>query len=135
MIVPVVEAAPGIFTSGGGKGQIAASNQDGSPNSETNPAAPGSTVRFYATGVGQTVPEGLDGTPAAFPYSRPRLPVAVRIAGIDAGDIEYAGAAPGYTGVLQINVRIPEATPPGNQAIEITVGGARSQPGATVAVR
>jgi trimeric autotransporter adhesin len=135
MIVPVVESAPGIFTSGAGKGQIAATNQDGSPNSETNPAAPGSTVRFYATGVGQTVPEGIDGAPATFPYSLPRLPVAVRIAGIGAGDIEYAGAAPGYTGVVQINVRIPEAAPPGTQAIEITVGEAKSQPGATLAIR
>jgi uncharacterized protein (TIGR03437 family) len=40
--------------------------------------------------------------------SKPMVPVSVRIGGVGA-DVLYAGAAPGLvSGVLQINVRVPQ---------------------------
>jgi uncharacterized protein (TIGR03437 family) len=55
----VVPSVPGIFTkTQTGTGQAAALNQDGSPNSEANPAARGSTVSLFATGEGQTYTGG-----------------------------------------------------------------------------
>ena len=46
---------PGIYSAdGSGTGQALAFNQDGTLNSLSNPAAVGSTITFYATGVGQT---------------------------------------------------------------------------------
>ncbi|HUJ23075.1 MAG TPA: glycoside hydrolase family 44 protein, partial [Bryobacteraceae bacterium] len=60
--VPVVEAAPGIFTNdASGTGQGAILNQDGSRNSAANPAARGSVISIYMTGEGQTDPPGFDG--------------------------------------------------------------------------
>lgn len=101
-------SGPGLFTpDSSGQGQAAALNEDGSLNSEENPATAGSVVVLYGTGEGQTDPLGVDGKPAVAPLPRPVLPVRVTIGGQDA-EILYAGGAPGFTaGLLQLNVRIP----------------------------
>ena len=116
--VSVASAAPGIFTIPGGSGQAAANNQDGTLNSASNPAARGSIVSFYATGQGA-------GTPT----------VTMTIAGYTA-PLFYAGAAPGFPGLMQINAQIPGGfLPPGIQPVLLSVGGAVSQAGVTVAIR
>jgi uncharacterized protein (TIGR03437 family) len=116
-LVPVVVAAPGIFTVSGGTGQAAANNQDGSLNSASNPAGRGSVVSLYATGLG--IDTGS---------------VIVNIAGYDA-PILYAGPAPGFPGLMQVNAQIPGGfLPPGIQTVLLTVAGASSQPGVTLAI-
>ena len=61
VLIPVVTASPGVFTStGAGTGQALAFNQDGSLNSQTNPAKGGSLLTFYATGLQPAV------TPAVY---------------------------------------------------------------------
>lgn len=115
--VPVVAAAPGIFTVSGGAGQAAANNQDGSINSASNPAARGSVVSLYATGQGSSAGN-----------------VTLTIAGYNA-PILYAGPAPGFPGLMQINAQIPGGfLPPGIQQVVLTVGGAASQAGVTLAI-
>jgi sugar lactone lactonase YvrE len=56
--VNVVDTSPSIFTTSGGAGQAAALNEDGSLNSQSNPAERGSIVVFFATGEGETNPRG-----------------------------------------------------------------------------
>lgn len=117
--VSVVAAAPGIFTVSGGTGQAAANNQDGSLNSASNPAARGSVVSLYATGQGSAT--GSD--------------VSVTIAGYNA-PILYAGPAPGFPGLMQINAQIPGGfLPPGVQSVVLAVGDATSQAGVTLAIQ
>ncbi|MEK7409634.1 MAG: hypothetical protein AAB225_31620 [Acidobacteriota bacterium] len=117
LILPVTEAAPGIFTVNDGKGQAAAFNEDGSRNSPDNPAPRGSVVVLFATGEGQAAPVSLS-------------------IGVHPAEILYAGPAPGVTGVLQINARVPGGfLSPGLVPVELTAGTARSQPGVTIAVR
>jgi len=133
--VAVARAAPGIFTTAGGAGQAAAINEDGSLNSPENPASRGSAVVFYATGEGQTEPAGVDGQPAAAPLPRPVLPVDVRLGGLPV-EVLYAGPAPGFAGLMQVNIRVPSGlVPTGNLGLELFVGCAVSQPGVTIAVR
>ena len=116
--VPVVAAAPGIFTTGNGSGPAAANNQDGSVNSESNPAARGSVISFYATGGGSDLGS-----------------VTVEIGGY-AAQVPYAGPAPGFPGLIQINAQIPAGfLPPGVQPLVMTAGGSASQPGVTIAIR
>ncbi len=70
--VPVVTAMPGVFTldsSGSGPGAIV--NQNGTVNSATNPASAGSIVMIFATGEGETNPDGTDGKPDGFPAPTP----------------------------------------------------------------
>jgi len=115
--VPVVAAAPGIFTTANGTGPAAANNEDGSINSVSNPAVRGSIVSLYATGGGLN------------PSS-----VAVKIGGYTA-DVLYAGPAPGFAGLMQINARVPDGfLPPGIQPVLLTIGTTASQPGVTIAV-
>lgn len=53
--VPIVAAAPGIFTADStSKGQAAAVNQDGTLNSAANPAHPRDVITLFATGDGAT---------------------------------------------------------------------------------
>lgn len=135
---PVVASQPGLFTinaSGGGGAAII--NQDGTVNSPANPAPRGSIIALYATGEGATDPQGVEArvnTGGELPA--PRLPVRVRLGGVEATPV-YAGAAPGaVTGLMQVNVRIPDQTPTGGTVpVVLAVGTALSQTGATVAVR
>lgn len=100
-------AAPGIITmDGSGVGSAAAINQDGSLNSHDNPAAPGSVVSLYLTGLGRTVPVVADGLPATLPGSLEES-VQVSLYNI-AAQILYAGPAPGLLpGVYQVNFQVP----------------------------
>jgi uncharacterized protein (TIGR03437 family) len=135
--VPVQAASPAIFTAdASGKGQGAILNQDNSVNSPANAAAAGSIVVIYATGAGQTNPDGVDGRVAGTPLPLPRLPVTVAIGGADA-EILYAGAAPGLVaGVLQVNARVPAGLVAGTPAtVKITVGGVSTVAAVTVSVK
>lgn len=133
--MPVAPAAPGLFTIGSGSGQAALLNEDGSVNSAANPARKGTVVVLYATGEGQTSPTGVDGKLALPPYPVPVLPVTVTIGDVDA-EIVYKGAAPGFTGLFQVNARVPQNAASSNTApVVLTVGGISSQPGVTLAVR
>jgi len=115
---PVAAAAPGIFTSRNGTGQAAANNQDGATNSASNPAARGSVITLYATGEGNG-----------------SAPVSLTIGNYPA-QLLYAGPAPGFPGLMQINALIPGGfLGPGIQTVVLSVGNAASQSGVTVAIR
>ena len=133
--VVVAPSAPAVFTLAGGRGPAVVVNQDGTLNSESNPAARGSAITLFATGEGLTDPAAAAGRPAQPPYPRPLLPVSLTMGGSEA-QILYAGQAPGFVGLMQVNARVPSGfVPPGLLGLELTVGGATSQPGVTIAVR
>jgi len=136
----VVAAAPGIYTlnqQGTGPGAIL--NQDGvTVNGPNAPAARGSVISVYMTGEGQTSPAGVDGAivqPVLSALKNPLLPVKVTVGNVEA-HVEYAGSAAGLiSGIMQVNLTIPDNAPTGGSVpIVITVGTASSQAGVTVAV-
>ncbi len=136
--LPVAASAPGLFSANGsGTGNGAISNQDGSVNSPSNPAARGSVVVLYGTGEGQTTPSGVDGRIANAIYPKPVLPVKVSIGGVDAtSGVLYAGAVPTLVaGVFQINVTVPTSVPAGAVPVVVTIGSASSQSGLTVSLK
>jgi len=117
-VCPVATAAPAVFTSANGTGQAAAINQDGSINSASNPAARGSIISLYATGQGSG-----------------SAPVSLTIGNYPA-QLLYAGPAPGFPGLMQINAQIPGGfLAPGIQPVVLAVGAASSQSGVTIALR
>jgi uncharacterized protein (TIGR03437 family) len=137
LLLTTAQSAPGIFTlDSTGVGQGAILNQDFSINSPSNPAQRGSILSLYATGEGQTAPQGVDGKLADAPLPKPLLPVLVTIGGIST-EVLYAGGAPGLVaGVMQVNARVPANTSPGNNvAISVTVGSNLAQSGVTIAVK
>ena len=137
--VPVLKVTPGICSlDGSGTGQALAFNEDGSLNSPRNPAAAGSVIQVYATGLGQMSPPGQDGlivTDTAAPPS-PVLPVTAQIAGQDAA-VAYAYRAPGLLEeVVQLNIAVPQQHQvSGIVPLVVQTDGQSSQPGITIAVR
>jgi uncharacterized protein (TIGR03437 family) len=99
-------AAPQVFLNS--QGSAAALNQDGSVNSQTNPAQAGSYVSIWATGTGYA--PGNDGQAAAGAdeFCTPGL-ILCGVAQSDGTpvNVSYTGAAPGtVTGVMQINFQV-----------------------------
>ena len=134
--VPTSASSPALFTiDSSGSGLAAALNEDGSVNAQAKPAKKGGIIILFATGEGQTTPDGGDGQLAGSILPKPRLPVAVSIGGKDA-EVLYAGAAPGLVaGVMQVNVRVPSNADSGENAVVLTVGTAASPQGVTIAVQ
>jgi uncharacterized protein (TIGR03437 family) len=123
--IPVQAANPAIFTiTNQPSGPAVAENQDGTLNSAANPAPKGSVVVLYATGTGQTTPAGTDGTApplADFPVLKP--PALVTI-GSQNAQVLYAGDAPGFVGLTQINVVVPSSVMgSGAQPVTLEAGG------------
>jgi uncharacterized protein (TIGR03437 family) len=138
LVLSVAPTAPGVFTmDSSGQGQVVAVNENGSLNSAANPAPPGSWVFFYAAGLGQTDPPGIDGAPVpvAEPFPRPVAGVSVQMGGIDAR-VLYSGGAPTFiAGLHQINVEVPPGIAAGSKVpVTLTAGGNQSQTGATLVV-
>jgi len=126
--IGVADTAPGLFTLENGVGQvIAVLFPEATLNSAENPVGPGQIVTLYGTGEGQTNPASETGVPVdanALPI--PIADVVVTIGGIEQ-DILYVGGAPGFAGLLQINVRIVAGTPTGPAVpIVVTIGGVNS---------
>ncbi len=122
--VTIESVAPGFFTAdGSGRGQIAALNQDTTPNGAANPAEAGSVIVLYATGTGTTDPPSEDGAVTAPPLPHPTADIRVWI-GWRRAEILYAGPAPGLVaGATQINVRIPNYLDGAEIPVVLQVGG------------
>ena len=100
-------AAPGVFLFPGGN--AAALNQDGTVNSQTNPAAVGSYVSVWATGTGYF--PGSDGQIATGANQFCSASGNCEILNISAGsgtvNVLYIGAAPDLVnGVVQVNFQV-----------------------------
>jgi uncharacterized protein (TIGR03437 family) len=100
------------------------------------PAQPGDLVTLYATGLGSTNPPVRAGDLAS---GQPRItaPITVMLGNITLAPAEvlYAGLSPGsISGLYQINIRIPNAAPPGDIPARIVIGGFSSQPQATIPI-
>jgi uncharacterized protein (TIGR03437 family) len=136
LTVPVAASAPAIFSlDASGSGQARALNSDGSANSASNPAIPGNTITFYATGEGQTSPTGVDGQLDGANPPQPVLPVSVTIGGL-AASVQYAGGVQGQVaGLMMVRVVVPGGLGPGTAVpIQLQVGGAASPATVTIAI-
>ena len=118
--LPVVAAAPALLP--------VIVNQDGSLNSDTAPAPPGTVLTLYATGEGLTNGPNVSGKPAGAEYTCPLLPVELKISGISS-ELLFACSAPGLVGAMQINARVPGGfVPSGKSEAELRVGGTAGPP-------
>jgi uncharacterized protein (TIGR03437 family) len=122
--ITVTAAGPGIFLLG--TNRAAATNENNLVNTSTNPAAAGSSVTVYFTGIGPLDNAVGTGQPAPLngPLSRATLPVAITIGGQPA-DFLYVGLTPGSISLAQANVVVPNL-PTGDYPLVIKVGGAAS---------
>jgi uncharacterized protein (TIGR03437 family) len=91
----------------------------------TEPIPRGTEAFFYVTGLGAMTPSVADGSgacPASNSLCNADAMPRVFIGGISAL-VSFAGQAPGFPGVSQINVTIPPNAPTGN-SVSIVVKSA-----------
>ena len=143
--VPVAARAPRILRLGIGEYGIVV-NTDGSfpipatPGVISHPAQSGDTLVIYAIGLGQTIPAVQNG--AAAPSSPLASVPSVNVIFGGQGFVEgiaqapiFAGLTPGFVGLYQINVTVPEGLGANNNlALNVNINGLASNR-VTIAVK
>jgi uncharacterized protein (TIGR03437 family) len=133
--VPVIPVQPGFFTLDG-KAVIAFNLADHTLNTASNPAARGTYVEVYGTGVGKVsyaivTGQGAPGFPSGFTGN-----YTYSIGGTASSAAYFGGWTPGSVGLAQWDLLVPSNSPTGAASIVVTdASGATSQPGATVYVK
>jgi len=140
--IPLNPTAPGIFSldlSGAGQGAIL--NADYSIVDARHPAVAGrDVILIYASGLGPVTPSLPSGAASqvignSFPQLV-RLP-QVLIGGVpvpqDSNNIPFAGLAPGFVGLYQVNVAVPANVAGGSQ-VSVQIVTAEGQRSNTVTI-
>jgi uncharacterized protein (TIGR03437 family) len=134
--VPVAAFAPAIFSlnqQGTGQGIVTIANSrtivapTGSvADADARPAAKGEYVTIYCVGLGDVNNRPATGAPALDGSSTTKLPVTVSLGSVTV-PAAYAGLAPGFVGLFQVNVQVPPAAPSGRAVpLVLSVAGAAS---------
>jgi uncharacterized protein (TIGR03437 family) len=131
-------AQPGIFTkdaSGQGQGSIVFATASTVIYADAaQPATAGDFLSIYCTGLGPVQGNVPPGT--AVTVATPTIATAtVTIGGVNA-NVLYAGLAPGFPGLYQVNVQVPSGVTPGSAVpVIITISGQSSPSNVTIAVK
>jgi uncharacterized protein (TIGR03437 family) len=89
--------------------QIIVHAADNTLVTDSNPLRPGEYVYFYATGLGPVSNEPATGAAApAGPLAAALQLPSVIVGGVPA-EVLFAGLAPGFVGVYQVNIRVPDS--------------------------
>jgi glucosylceramidase len=120
--VTIAAAGPAIFTLYGSQ-QAAALNPDYSVNSQANPAS--SFIQMFGTGLGAVSPPVPTGAAASgSTLSQVVAKVTATVSGASA-KVLFAGLAPGFAGLWQIDVALPAGSP-GALPVIVSVQGVAS---------
>ncbi len=146
LIISLSGVAPGIFSldsSGKGQGAIQLANTGtfaapaGSiPGASAQPVSRGNYVTIYCSGLGAVSNQPATGVAAAGgnALSNATGNVTVMIGGQDA-PVNFAGLAPGFVGLYQVNAQVASSATPGNAVpVMVTVNGTASNT-VTIAVQ
>ena len=111
--------APGLFAASGSGTGPAAAEVNNAPISASNPANVGSTVVFFATGLGTYTPGVGDGTAA--PASPPAMTddTDYVYVGGQTENIQFNGLTPGLADLFQVNATLVSGTPSGSDYSDV----------------
>ena len=110
---------------------VIATRPDGALITPGNAAKGGDVLLLYATGLGQVVPPLADREIPTGPLRIKLfadLKITVDNVALTADQLLYAGVSPGFGGLYQINVRLPDVVGP-NPEIRVSLGGQISPAG------
>jgi trimeric autotransporter adhesin len=119
----VVAAAPGLFYQGS---HAIAQNFDYSLNSSSDPAKVGAIIIAYLTGAGAVSPPVADGEPASSNPNSVVTPTVTATIGSVAAQVQFAGLAPNFVGLWQVNVVVPSGLAQGDFPLTVSVDGQTS---------
>jgi uncharacterized protein (TIGR03437 family) len=122
--VNVAAASPGIFIVDRAISAAAVLHAaDYSLVTSSSPARPGEYLLIYCTGLGAVGTSVASGAMApSVPPDSTVQPPTVSIANLSA-NVTFAGLAPGFVGLYQINVQAPAGLPTGNQPVQTVTFG------------
>lgn len=134
VLLTMVSLQPGIYTvnlSGSGPG-VVTNSLSGQLISEANPAHAGDLLSVWASGLGPVQgPNGESGpaegtaAPLATIFST-KAKITATIGGVSA-PVSFAGLAPTFASLYQVNVQVPAGVAPGSAVpLKITAGGVGS---------
>jgi uncharacterized protein (TIGR03437 family) len=126
--IQLTTTAPGLFELSGGI--PVAVHLDGTVVTQATPAKAGEVILLFAGGLGRTTPDTTSGRIASFAaaiQAAAQLQVLLNGKPAAAGAVTYAGLAPGFAGLYQINLTVPSGLQP-NPEIRIAIGQQISQP-------
>ena len=128
--VPLNDYSPALFEfSDPASGRLLAAALDEQFRLVTtaNPVARRRAVQLYANGLGPVTSTPSTGEPSPVqPLASSRVTPEVTVGGRPAR-VLFSGLAPGFVGLYQINVEIPEDAPVGVQPLVVTVEGVSSK--------
>jgi uncharacterized protein (TIGR03437 family) len=123
--VPLSDYSPAFFEIS--PGVVAALDTNFQVIGSSNPAKRGQVVQLYANGLGPVNNQPASGEPApGSPLAQTKSMPVVTIGGQQAA-VSFSGLAPGFAGLYQINVTVPQNLMPGNQQITVAIGGQMSK--------
>jgi uncharacterized protein (TIGR03437 family) len=125
--VPVLAVAPALFFVSGNpsdrQNQAAIQNSDYTLNSPSNPALAGTPIIAYLTGTGPVNPAASTGVPAPLDSLSYLTSSYNALLWPNPAAIAFAGLAPGFVGLTQMNVSIPPGLATGTYPLTLTVNG------------
>jgi uncharacterized protein (TIGR03437 family) len=135
--VVIATAVPAVFTQNGAGTGAALYNlytSNGTPLADNSPVSAGDVVVLYAAGLGAVSPPVPAGSQASLTtLSYTTNPVTVTIGGMQQ-TAEFAGLAPGFASLYQVNAIVPSGLPSGTATVTLSAGGQQSAP-VTIAVQ
>jgi uncharacterized protein (TIGR03437 family) len=122
--IALSDSAPAIFLVG--PDQPACVRSNGSLVTPGAPARPGEILSLFLTGLGRPQGEIAAGMPApTAPLLSARGPVEVFLGAAPVAPL-FAGLAPGFAGLYQVNFRVPADAPAGRIGLRVVVRGVSS---------
>jgi uncharacterized protein (TIGR03437 family) len=137
--VTILPVAPKLFTlTMDGKGEPIVLHANYTVVSSQSPAQAGEVVIVYLTGLGAVTPSLDAGAPAgdgsdAYPINYVQADVGVTVNG-EPTSVQFAGLAPYFVGLYQLNVQLPATLLPGANAFYVVSGQQASQDGVAMAI-
>jgi uncharacterized protein (TIGR03437 family) len=131
----LVNGAPALFDDSAGF--AIATHLDGTLLSDASPAQPGEFVVVYATGLGATDPNPQSGeVPMAAALIKYFSTLSISLNGFPLAPnlIYYAGVTPGFAGLYQLNIQLPQDVP-ADPIIRVFMGTQTSSTSLKIAVQ
>jgi uncharacterized protein (TIGR03437 family) len=104
-------------------------NSDFSLNSPGNPAKVGGTILAYITGAGAVTHQPADGAPAGSNPLSEVISTPTATIGGKSADVSFAGLAPDFVGLWQLNIVVPSGLSQGDLPLIVTADGQASNAG------
>jgi uncharacterized protein (TIGR03437 family) len=122
----VIPATPGIFTAAGDgyNSPVVVHTSDYTQVTAQNPAHAGEFLAIFCTGLGAVNGSVRAGDAASAAPVQPSFEVVVDSAGV--GSAPYAGLAPGFAGLYQVNFQVSANETPGVKLLYVDIWGVAS---------